>query len=225
MSEERSAVLDVRDAWKWFGANEAEAALRAVSVSVRSGELVALAGPSGSGKTTLLSLLGALDRPSRGTVWFDGTDLSRLSDVGLARVRRRFGLVFQDPLLIPRMPLWENVSQPLIPCGVPRAARRERAQAQLTRVGVAQYADRTPETLSGGERHRAALARALIAEPELLIADEPTASLDQDTAGVVIRILMDLARAGRTVIVATHDAQLLASATTTYRLQAGQIIE
>lgn len=189
-----------------------------------AGSWTLISGPSGSGKTTLLSLLGALDRPSQGQVFFDGQDLTVLSDLALARVRRRMAFVFQDFALIPRLQLWENVTYALIPQGLGSRARRERAEEALSRVGLAGYDHKRPEELSGGERQRAAVARALAGDPVLVIADEPTSNLDPETAALVIDALRGLQSAGITVLIASHDPQLVASADNKHVLEAGRLI-
>jgi putative ABC transport system ATP-binding protein len=182
-------------------------------------------GPSGSGKTTLLSLLGALDHPSEGQVLLDGKVLTAFSDIALARVRRRIAFVFQDFALIPRLPLWENVTYPLVPRGVSSLERLRRAEAALERVGLSGFEGRRPEELSGGERQRTAIARALATEPEAVIADEPTASLDPESAAAVRGALLGLRSAGATVLVATHDPALISIADLRFALRAGALAE
>jgi putative ABC transport system ATP-binding protein len=219
-------LLEVEGVWKWLGADRSRPpALRDVSLAIPAGSWTVFTGPSGSGKTTLLSLLGALDRPSRGRVLFEGQDLTGFSDLALARVRRRIGFVFQGFALTARLPLWENVTYPLVPRGVGRAARRARAEAVLDHLGLAGYAETRPEALSGGERQRAAVARALAGEPDLLIADEPTSSLDPDSAAAVTAALHELHARGGTVLVATHDPQLVAMAQRAYALAGGALVE
>src|SRR5207244_3954545 len=157
-------------------------ALQDISLIVRRGTFVALTGPSGSGKTTLLALLGALERPSRGQVLFDGRPLGALSDVALARLRRRLGFIFQDFALIPNLPAWANITYPLIPRGIGSARRRQIASELLSRLGIADKFAASPECLSGGEQQRLAVARALAGAPDVLLADEPTSNLDPMTA-------------------------------------------
>jgi len=181
-------------------------ALDGVDLEIERGEFLALEGPSGSGKTTLLQLLGALDRPSEGTVLFEGRDLAKLPDNQLAALRlRSFGFVFQQFNLIPTLTAVENVEVKLAPVG----GGREKALQMLGEVGLAERADHLPAHLSGGEQQRVAIARALSVEPRVVLADEPTGNLDSATGGEIIELLSGLAAEhGSTVIVATHDAGL-----------------
>jgi len=185
-------------------------ALDRVDLEIEAGEFVALEGPSGSGKTTLLQLLGALDRPSGGDIWFEGRDLIDLPDRELAELRlRSFGFVFQQFNLIPTLTAVENVEAKLVPAG----GSRERALRLLDEVGLAARADHLPAHLSGGEQQRVAIARALSVEPRVVLADEPTGNLDSATGGEIIDLLWNLAADhGSTVVVATHDAELAARA-------------
>jgi putative ABC transport system ATP-binding protein len=194
-----------------------------VSLAVERGSFVGLTGPSGSGKSTLLALLGGLDRPTRGHVSFDGQDLAGLSEAALTRVRRRFGFVFQNPSLIAGLPVWENVTYGLIPAGVPRRQRRRLGQSLLDRVALGNMADNLPLLLSGGEMQRVTIARALAAEPEVVIADEPTASLDPEAGASVAALFRAVHHSGVTVIVASHDPGLLVSATRGFALAAGTL--
>lgn len=189
-------------------------ALRGLSFTLQPCTFAVVRGPSGSGKTSLLRIVAALDRPTSGDVVLDGVSYSRASAAGLTRLRRRMGLLFQDALLTPRLPTWENVAYPLIPRGVGRRDRRRAALAALETAGVAELADSPPEVLSGGERQRIGLARALVGAPRLVIADEPTAHLDAATAEHVRRTLTDLTRTA-SVLVATHDQALAARADVT----------
>lgn len=198
-------------------------ALRDVSGSIPQGSFAVLTGPSGSGKTTLLGLLGALDRPTCGQVLFQGQDLTACRDVALARLRRRMGFVFQTFALIPRLPVWENVSYPLIPRGIPRVRRYEIARSLLERCGIANTIIKKPEELSVGEQQRAAVARALVGQPEVLLADEPTSNLDVRSAGLLLALLKELHVEGRTVIVASHDQSVVSSATVVLELELGRV--
>ena len=199
-------------------------ALEGVSVAVPRGAFLAVTGPSGCGKSTLLALLGALDRPSEGRVVFDGVDLGDASEAALARVRRRIGLVFQHSPMLRRMPVWENVACPLVPLGESAVGRRSRAEALLARVGLSGRASSLPEELSAGEAQRVGVARALVADADLVLADEPTSNLDRASADAVAALLLEVHASGRTVIVATHDPALLARATSRCDLDAGRVV-
>ena len=196
-------------------------ALDGVDLAVEAGEFVALEGPSGSGKTTLLQILGALDRPSAGTVVFDGADLVRRPDSALAELRlRSFGFVFQQFNLIPTLTAVENVEAKLAPVG----GTREGALALLAEVGLADRADHLPAQLSGGEQQRVAIARALSVEPRVVLADEPTGNLDSATGSEIVDLLANLAAEhGSTIIVATHDATLAARAPRRITMRDGKV--
>jgi putative ABC transport system ATP-binding protein len=201
-------------------------AVHDVDLTIEPGELVALEGPSGSGKTTLLQLLGALDRPSNGRVLFDDRDLAELPDAELAELRlRSFGFVFQQFNLIPTLTAHENVEAKLAPTGLDATALRERADALLEEVGLADRATHLPGHLSGGEQQRVAIARALSVEPRVILADEPTGNLDSKTGADVIDLLAGLAaRRGTTVIVATHDAGLAERAPRRLAMRDGRLL-
>jgi putative ABC transport system ATP-binding protein len=178
-----------------------------VTVAVARGEVVAIKGPSGSGKTTLLSLIGCMARPTSGRVVVDGRDVAKLSEEVLTQVRRRkFGFIFQQFNLISDLPVLDNVMLPLYPVDVRPAEMRRRADSILAELGLQDKRARRVRKLSGGEQQRVAVARALINEPEIIIADEPTAHLDQQLSDELMRILENLNRDGKTVIISTHDA-------------------
>jgi putative ABC transport system ATP-binding protein len=198
-------------------------ALDGVTLSVPRGALLAVTGPSGCGKTTLLSLLGALDRPTGGAVLFDGEDLGAASEPERSRVRRRLGIVFQSSPMIPLLPLWENVTWPLVPRGVPLRERRRIGEGLLERVGIRGRDGARPEELSGGERQRVGVARALAGDPVAILADEPTSDLDRETAAAVVALLREFHASGRTVVAATHDPAIESLATMTCRLRDGRV--
>jgi putative ABC transport system ATP-binding protein len=216
-----SALYELRGVAKVFQRGPAIVrALDGVDLQIGAGEFVALEGPSGSGKTTLLQLLGALDRPSAGTIELAGAALVGRPDSVLAELRlRSFGFVFQQFNLIPTLSALENVEAKLAPAG----GTRERALELLTEVGLADRADHLPAHLSGGEQQRVAIARALSVEPRVVLADEPTGNLDSATGGEIVELLASLAAEhGSTVIVATHDASLAARAPRRIALRDGK---
>ena len=198
-------------------------ALDGVSLVIEQGACCALVGPSGSGKSTLLALLGALARPTAGEVLFEGNTLAGLSDIGLARIRRRFGFVFQDFSLLPRLSVWENVSYPLVPRGVGRKQRLALAAKLLEPLGLRERLEDRADELSGGEQQRVAVARALAGEPAALLADEPTSQLDQASAESLWGIFDDLRRAGMTLIVCSHDPSLLDRASQVIYVDSGRL--
>jgi putative ABC transport system ATP-binding protein len=201
-------------------------AVDSVDLTIAAGEFVAIEGPSGSGKTTLLQLLGALDRPSDGHVFFDGKDLAGLGDRDLAELRlRAFGFVFQQFNLIPTLNALENVEAALAPTGVSSDELRRRSLELLDEVGLAERASHLPPHLSGGEQQRVAIARALVGEPRVILADEPTGNLDSATGADVIELLGGLAaRRGTTIIVATHDAELATRAPRRLPMRDGRLV-
>jgi putative ABC transport system ATP-binding protein len=199
-------------------------ALAGVDLEVRAGEQLAIMGPSGSGKTTLLSILGCLDRPSAGEHLFEGRSVLELDDDELSRLRNRaVGFVFQAFHLIPQLTVAENVETPLLYAGAALAEWRPRALAALARVGLEQRADHRPSELSGGEAQRAAIARALVTAPRLLLADEPTGNLDTRTGDEIAALLDELHAQGATVVLVTHNEALARRATRVVRLRDGRI--
>jgi putative ABC transport system ATP-binding protein len=196
--------------------------LNGVTFTVAPGEFVVLMGPSGSGKSTLLNLLAALDRPDSGTIMMDGEDLT--TSRRLTRHRRyRIGLVFQLHNLLAHLTASQNVQAAMFGTRVRPGTRRQRAEELLDRLQMAEFADRKPPELSGGERQRVAIARALANDPPILLADEPTGNLDDDSAAHVMALLQELAADGRTILVVTHDARIAAEADRTLRLAGGRI--
>jgi len=221
----RAAVVSLREVRKLYprGAR-AVAALDGVTLSVDEGEKLAIMGPSGSGKSTLLSILGCLDRPTSGEYDLEGEPVSSFEDDRLSRVRnRRIGFVFQSFHLLPHLTVAENVETPLLYGDVPTSEWRPRALASLARVGLQERADHRPSELSGGEAQRTAIARALVTEPRLLLADEPTGNLDSVTGEEIAKLLDGLNAEGRTIILVTHNEALARRARRLVRLRDGRI--
>jgi putative ABC transport system ATP-binding protein len=184
-------------------------ALRGVNLKVESGDFLAVLGPSGSGKSTLLNLVGALDKPTAGTLLIDGVDVSKLSDNQLSDLRRRVGFVFQFFNLIPRFTAKDNVELPLSIAGVSKAERKKRAEGLLETVGLKDRIKHKPAELSGGQQQRVAIARALANNPRFLLLDEPTGNIDSKTAREIMRLVKRLnAEKGVTIIMVTHDQHL-----------------
>lgn len=218
-------ILETRAVCKHFktSASGDVRAIHEVSLAIEQGSFVALTGPSGSGKSTLLALLGALDRATRGSVLFEGRDLATCSDTELARARRRMGFVFQSFSLIRGLPVWENVTYPLIPRGVRRRRRAELAAELLAGFHLADKQYARPEELSGGEQQRVAIARALAGQPAVLLADEPTSNLDAASSEALAQTFQDIHARGTTVVLATHDRRLISLASAVHELNSGQL--
>ena len=201
------------------------AALAGLTMDVARGEFVAVMGPSGSGKSTLLNVLAGLERPSGGRVVVDGVDLAGLDENGLARYRRdNIGIVFQAFNLLPRYRVIDNVAFPLLFAGIPIAERERRASVVLERLGMKPRAGHRPSQLSGGEMQRTAIARALVTEPALLLADEPTGNLDSANGEALLTLLEELHARGQTIVLVTHDATIAARAQRVVRMLDGKMV-
>ncbi len=199
-------------------------ALVDVDLSIGPGEFVAIIGPSGSGKSTMMNILGCLDRPTAGRYVLDGTPVSELDDNGLAALRSRsIGFVFQSYNLLPRTSALENVATPLAYQGVGRRERMERARAALERLGLGDRLHHQPTELSGGQQQRVGIARALVTEPALLLADEPTGNLDSHAGAEVIELFHELHASGRTIVLITHDPDVAAAADRQIHIRDGRI--
>ena len=224
--EPPSVLVDARGLTRvWGSGHSASTALDHVDLQIGTGELVAVVGPSGSGKSTLGAIVAGIDRPSAGSLVIGGTRLDRLRDDALARWRaRHLGIVFQDFSLIPTLTAAENVELGLKLAGV-RRQRGRQARAALDRVGLAGMGNRLPAQLSGGEQQRVAVARAIARRPALLVADEPTGSLDSHNGEIVFRLICDLADQGTTVVFITHDPALAAAAHRVVSLVDGRVVD
>ncbi|MBK8463367.1 MAG: ABC transporter ATP-binding protein [Nigerium sp.] len=201
-------------------------ALRGVSMEIGAGEYVALMGPSGSGKSTLMNILGCLDVLSTGRYLLDGDDVANLDEDALAEIRNtRIGFVFQQFNLLPSLPAWRNVELPLFYAGVPAPERKRRALDALARVGLADRVDHRPGELSGGQQQRVAVARALVSDPAIVLADEPTGNLDSTSTEDVLALIDDLHSAGRTIILITHEADVAARAERVLHVRDGRLTD
>jgi putative ABC transport system ATP-binding protein len=225
VSPARQPLLELKGIEKTYARGEAQVrALRAVDLKIHRGELLAVTGPSGSGKSTLLNVLGCLDRPDAGRYQVEGQDVAALDRPALAAIRNRtIGFVFQSFALLPRTSAAENVELPLVYAGVSAGERRRRAAAALARVGLADRAHHHPSQLSGGQQQRVAIARAIVNEPAVLLADEPTGNLDTRTSEEIMDLFQELQRAGLTVVLVTHEADIAAYASRVLLVRDGAI--
>jgi putative ABC transport system ATP-binding protein len=226
MLDEGGALYELRGVTKSYGQGASRVdAVRDLDLTIDAGDFVAVVGPSGSGKTTLLQLLGGLDRPTSGTILFEGRDLAALREAELTRLRLdTIGFVFQQFNLIPTVTAAENVELALAPRRIPAAERAERVAELLGAVGLAARGHHLPSQLSGGEQQRVAIARALANEPRVLLADEPTGNLDSATGREIVNLLRLLSDdRGQTVVLITHDAGAAAGARRVVRLHDGRI--
>jgi putative ABC transport system ATP-binding protein len=197
-----------------------------VSISIKRGEFVAIRGRSGSGKSTLLNLLGLLERPDRGEYALNGGAVAKLSEDARATIRSKdIGFIFQLPALLPRATALENVELPLVYAGVRRAERRSRAKDALERVGLTGRSHHWPNQLSGGEQQRVVIARAVVNDPALILADEPTGALDSNTGSGILSLFEDLHREGRTIVVVTHAAEVADRTERRITLHDGRVVE
>lgn len=199
--------------------------LHGIDLTVLRGEYAAIVGTSGSGKSTLMNILGCLEQPTSGQYYFDARDITRLSDNERTDIRNiQIGFVFQQFNLLPRLTALQNVMLPMVYAGYARAERRERAEAMLEQVGLADRLANRPNQLSGGQQQRVAIARALVNQPELLLADEPTGALDTRTGGEVIELISGLHASGLTIVLVTHDPSVAQNSERIIQLQDGRII-
>ena len=199
-------------------------ALRGIDLEISAGEFTAIIGPSGSGKSTLMHIIGCLDVPTKGTYYLDGEDVFDMTEEDLADIRnRRIGFVFQQFNLLPTMSAWRNVELPLCYAGVSAASRKRRAMNALDQVGLADRAEHRPGEMSGGQQQRVAVARALVTDPTLILADEPTGNLDSTSSRDMLALFGDLNREGRTMVLITHDTDVASAARRIIEIHDGKV--
>jgi len=222
-------VVEMRALWKTYGGGRKDSevhvdALRGIDLTIENGEYTAIMGPSGSGKSTLMHIMGCLDTPTGGSYFIDGEDASNLTEQDLAEIRNtRVGFVFQQYNLLGSLNAWRNVELPMSYAGVPASKRRARAMEALEKVGLARWAAHKPGQMSGGQQQRVAVARALVNNPSLILADEPTGNLDSTAADDMMKLFGDLNAEGRTVIVITHDSDVAAYTNRVVQVRDGRI--
>jgi len=219
------AILDIENVSKSYRLGKtAVPVLSEINLSIKEGEFAAIMGPSGSGKSTLLNIIGCLDRPTSGKIMISSVDTSSLSEPELARIRgKRIGFVFQTFNLIPRLTALKNVELPMVYQDIPREVRIKRSMMLLEMLGLKDRFDHRPSELSGGERQRVSIARALVNDPEILLADEPTGNLDSKTGQEIMQIFNTLHNEGRTILMVTHDLGLAQNCDRIIRLKDGRI--
>ncbi len=224
--EERGALIALQQVGKIYRMGEVEVtALEAVSLTITEGEFVAIMGASGSGKSTLMNILGCLDRPSSGRYLLAGRDVSQLNRNELAEIRNRtLGFIFQSFNLLARTSAIENVGLPLQYAGVSQRERRQRAGDALRQVGLGDRLQHYPNQMSGGQQQRVAIARALITGPKLILADEPTGNLDSRTSIDILALLQEFWRAGMTIVMVTHEADIAVYASRVVRMRDGRVV-
>ena len=224
---QQKPIIELVDVYKEYRAGTiSTVALKKVNFQIFRGQLIAIMGPSGSGKTTLLNMIGLLDRPTKGKIFFDGLDISRLDDKTLANLRNtKLGFVFQTFNLVNRLSVFENIELPLIPRGIPRSVRAKMVLDAIANVGGDEsWLQKKPNQLSGGQQQRVAIARAIVGKPVVLLADEPTGNLDRASAKVVIETFLNLNKAGHTVVVVTHDPEVANCMEKIFVIRDGEIV-
>ena len=221
-----SALIEFRDVCKHYKmGGETIAAADHISMGIQKGEFVAIVGQFGSGKSTCMNIIGCLDVPSSGTYLLDGRDVGQMDKNELAEIRNELlGFIFQQYNLLPKLTLLENVEVPMMYAGIPMAERHERARVALELVGLGGKLRHRPSQLSGGQQQRVSVARALVGEPAVILADEPTGALDSHTSREVLNLLQQLHRAGNTVVLITHDNSIAVQAQRIIRLEDGHVV-
>ena len=221
-----SALIEFQDVCKTYHMGDTDVrAADHISMQIRRGEFVAIVGQSGSGKSTCMNIIGCLDVPTSGTYLLDGRNVGQMNKNELAEIRNKLlGFIFQQYNLLPKLNLLENVEMPLMYAGVPRAERRERAKLALELVGLGDKVKNKPNQLSGGQQQRVSIARALVGEPAVILADEPTGALDSRTGREVLSLLQQLHDAGNTVVLITHDNSIAIQAQRIIRLEDGRVV-
>ena len=220
-------IIELKNVWKIYKLGDTEVcATKNVNVAIKKGEHVAILGPSGSGKSTMMNLVGALDVPTKGSIFLDGKDIGKMSESQLAQLRgKTIGFVFQQFNLIPSLTATQNVELPMMFYGVAASERLKRAHALLQQVGLGHRIHHLPTKLSGGEQQRVAIARALANEPDVILADEPTGNLDSTTGKSIMLMLGELHAKGKTIIMVTHDVDLVHHAQRVIELKDGQVVK
>lgn len=221
-----NSVITLEDVHKIYSLEGVDVpAVNGISLTIKQGEFVALIGPSGSGKSTAMNLVGCLDTATRGNIYLGKQNIQRLAESDLAQIRgKKIGFIFQTFNLIPSLNALENVALPMMFQNVQRAHRLQKARSLLEQVGLANRINHLPNQLSGGQRQRVAIARALINDPEIILADEPTGNLDTKTGDEIMKLLQDLNKQGKTIILVTHNHDLTKLAHKVVKLKDGQII-
>lgn len=225
---ENSIIIELKNVWKIYKMGEVEVpAIRGLNLKVKKGEFLSIMGPSGSGKSTAMNMIGALDIPSRGSIYLDGKDISTFSESDLSQLRgKKIGFIFQQFNLIPTLSALENIALPMIFQNISREERKEKARKLLEMVELGDRIHHKPTELSGGQQQRVAIARSLANDPEVILADEPTGNLDSKTGGTVMDFLKKLHKdEGKTIIMVTHDPNVAKHADRMEYLKDGQIIQ
>jgi len=224
----KDIIIKLDNVWKIYKMGQVEVpALRGINLEVKKGEFLAVMGPSGSGKSTAMNMIGVLDVPTKGKILLEGQDIAKLEESDLAQIRgKKIGFIFQQFNLIPTLSALENVSLPMIFQNISKEERVERATKLLEMVGLGERIKHKPNEMSGGQQQRVAIARSLINDPEVVLADEPTGNLDSESGHKVIDFLKDLnKKEKKTVVMVTHDADLAKNAQRTQYLYDGQIVK